>query len=254
MGKKGKVKNYGRHRLLSISSDEGDDYGDSPTRGKPTPMYYQPKTENQKLFLESLNSPISQVVVCHGSAGTGKTLLSCQEAIRSFLNNHADGIIITRPAICADEDLGFLPGDTDDKMKPFITPIRDCLEKILSKSYVEQMVQRSQIQIVPLAFMRGRTFENKFIIADEMQNSTIEQMKMLLTRLGKGSKLAVVGDPNQTDRKIRYNGLGDLITRLTENVDNISRIQMIKLEEKDIQREAVVREVLNVLYAHSNEK
>jgi phosphate starvation-inducible PhoH-like protein len=111
------------------------------------------------------------------------------------------------------------------------------------------MIKRNEIQIVPLAFMRGRTFENKFIIADEMQNSSVEQMKMLLTRIGYQSKLVVIGDPNQTDRNTRFNGLSDLIRRIDINRDNVSRIEYIKLETKDIQREVVVQEVLNYIYA-----
>lgn len=250
--KKRKIKNYARHRLLSVSSDDSSDY-DAGTNSsfKPKPSYFQPKTKNQFLFLKALNTDSSQAVVCHGSAGTGKTLLSCQEAIRSFLSNNVEGIIITRPAVCADEDLGFLPGEVDDKMKPFIQPVYDCLEKVVSKPFVELMIKRSQIQIVPLAFMRGRTFENKFIIADEMQNSTVEQMKMVLTRVGRGSKMVIIGDPLQTDRKLRHNGLIDLIKRLEASASDIHHIQSIQLESKDIQRERVVAEVLNILY-HSD--
>jgi phosphate starvation-inducible PhoH-like protein len=248
MGKKGrKAKNYGRHRLLSISSDEGD-YDNEKDISKPKPSYFEAKTKNQSLFLQALNTQKSQAVVCYGSAGTGKTLLSCQEAVKSLLSNTVNGIIITRPAICADEDLGFLPGEVDDKMRPFVQPVYDCLEKIVSKAYLEIMIKRNQIQIVPLAFMRGRTFESKFIIADEMQNSTVEQMKMILTRIGKNSKLVVIGDPLQTDRKIKCNGLADLINRMKKHTDDIQRIKCIRLETKDIQREDVVREVLNVLY------
>tara|TARA_Y100000389_G_scaffold152362_1_gene152331 strand:+ start:4478 stop:5233 length:756 start_codon:yes stop_codon:yes gene_type:complete len=245
MGKR-KAKNPARYRSLSISSDGScdTDCGKSLMEAH----YFEPRTMNQELFLKSLRNSEIAITVTSGHAGTGKTLLSCQEGMRAYIDSNKDGIIITRPAICADEDLGFLPGDIDDKMRPFIQPIRDCLEKVIPKQFVDNMIKRNEIQIVPLAYMRGRTFENKFIIADEMQNSTVDQMKMLLTRIGCNSKLVVVGDPNQTDRNIRNNGLGDLIKRIEMNRLNISRIQYIKLESKDIQRERVVEEVLNYLY------
>ena len=244
-----------RQRILSITSDSSDDYTDNSIResrylrGGPSPKYCKPKTKNQALFLNSIQSPNSQVVVCHGSAGTGKTLMACQEGIRSLLNKDSNSIIITRPAGCADEDIGFLPGDLDDKMKPFTQPLFDTFEKIIPRPYMEHMIHNNQIQIIPLAYMRGRTFENKFIIADEMQNASIEQMIMLLTRIGHGSKLIVVGDPSQCDRKIRYNGLSDLIKRLNNSVNSITKIKLIKLENKDVQREDVVKEILSVVYA-----
>ena len=174
-----------------------------------------------------------------GSAGTGKTLISCQEGVRSLLCQDIDRIIITRPAVCADEDIGFLPGDLDDKMKPFTQPLYDNFEKILSNSYVESMIKKELIQIVPLAYMRGRTFEDKFIIADEMQNASIEQMVMLMTRIGKGSKLIIIGDPTQCDRKMKSNGLADLVNRIKNSSNELNHIKLITLENKDIQREAV---------------
>ena len=259
MGKRKKEKQLlrQRHRLLSISSSDSDDilehYGKErcPERC-PSPKYFQPKTQNQTIFLQALQSIHTQIVVCHGSAGTGKTLISCQEGIRNFLNKSIDRIIITRPAVCADEDIGFLPGDLDDKMRPFTQPLFDTFEKIVSRKYVEHMMQREEIQIVPLAYMRGRTFENKFIIADEMQNASAEQMIMLLTRIGKGSKLVIVGDPSQCDRKIKFNGLSDLIKRIQKVENSLKRIKLIQLENKDIQREEVVKEVINHLYSDIN--
>ena len=244
-----------RQRILSITSDSSDDYTDNSIResrylrGGPSPKYCKPKTKNQALFLNSIQSPNSQVVVCHGSAGTGKTLMACQEGIRSLLNKDSNSIIITRPAVCADEDIGFLPGDLDDKMKPFTQPLFDTFEKIIPRPYMEHMIHNNQIQIIPLAYMRGRTFENKFIIADEMQNASIEQMIMLLTRIGSGSKLIVVGDPSQCDRKIKQNGLSDLINRLEKSSNSITKVKLIRLENKDVQREDVVKEILSIVYA-----
>ena len=244
-----------RQRLLSIASDSSEDsvdnciYEKKYLRVNPCPKYCKPKTKNQALFLSSIMSPNSQVVVCHGSAGTGKTLMACQEGIRSLLNNDSDSIIITRPAVCADEDIGFLPGDLDDKMKPFTQPLFDTFEKIIPRQHVEHMIHNNKIQIIPLAYMRGRTFENKFIIADEMQNASIEQMIMLLTRIGSGSKLIVVGDPSQCDRKIKQNGLSDLINRLEKSSNSITKVKLIKLENKDVQREDVVKEILSIVYA-----
>jgi len=252
MGKKGKNKNLRRRRLLSISSDS-DDNSDFFNIGIPNPRYSQPKTKNQGLFLDSIKSQNSQIIVCQGSAGTGKTLFSCQEGIRSLLNKDSDRIIITRPAVCADEDIGFLPGDLDDKMRPFTQPLFDTFEKIISKPYLEFMIKQEKIQIVPLAYMRGRTFENKFIIADEMQNASIEQMLMLMTRIGKGSKLIIIGDPSQCDRKVKSNGLVDLVKRLNNVSCELKRIKLISLEKRDIQREEVVKEVINFIYNDLNQ-
>ena len=223
MGKRrGKEKNLRRRRLLSISSDseESEQY----QLNIPNPRYCSPKTKNQGLFLDSIRSSNTQIIVCQGSAGTGKTLISCQEGV------------------------GFLPGDLDDKMKPFTQPLYDNFEKILSNSYVESMIKKELIQIVPLAYMRGRTFEDKFIIADEMQNASIEQMVMLMTRIGKGSKLIIIGDPTQCDRNMKSNGLADLVNRIKNSSNELNHIKLITLENKDIQREAVVREVINKIY------
>ena len=165
----------------------------------------------------------------------------------------SDRIIITRPAVCADEDIGFLPGDLDDKMRPFTQPLFDTFEKIISKPYLEFMIKQEKIQIVPLAYMRGRTFENKFIIADEMQNASIEQMLMLMTRIGKGSKLIIIGDPSQCDRKVKSNGLVDLVKRLNNVSCELKRIKLISLEKRDIQREEVVKEVINFIYNDLNQ-
>lgn len=254
MGKKKDKLNRKRERLLSISSESSEDtyYNEKQyLRGGPKPKYFQPKTKNQYLFLNAIQEPEYNIIICHGSAGSGKTLFSCQEAIRSFYNKEVDRIIITRPAVCADEDIGFLPGDLDDKMKPFTQPLFDTFEKIIDQPYIGHMLQQSQLQIIPLAYMRGRTFENKFIIADEMQNSSIEQMFMLLTRLGKGSTLVIVGDPSQCDRKhAKYNnGLSDLIKRFANPNNVCKKIKCIQLESKDIQREEVVKEVINNLYS-----
>ncbi len=260
MGRKNKKDKLGRRRerLLSISSDSSiEDYDQNynlTLRGL-VPRYYNPKTKNQALFLNALQSPCSPVVVCHGSAGTGKTLMACQESIRAFINKNIESIIITRPAVCADENIGFLPGDLDDKMKPFTQPLFDTFEKLIQRNYVEQLFKNNQIQIIPLAYMRGRTFEHKFIIADEMQNASIEQMIMLLTRIGKGSKLVIVGDPTQCDRNIKQNGqngLSDLIRRLDNSQGSIKKIQQIKLENKDVQREEVVKEILSIVYSDYN--
>ena len=248
--KKGKEKNLRRRRLLSISSDS--DESEQYQYHIPNPRYCTPKTKNQGIFLDSIRSSNTHIVVCQGSAGTGKTLISCQEGIRCLLSQEINRIIITRPAVCADEDIGFLPGDLDDKMKPFTQPLFDNFEKILSRPYVENMIKNELIQIVPLAYMRGRTFEDKFIIADEMQNASIEQMVMLMTRIGKNSKLIIIGDPSQCDRKVKSNGLADLVKRINSASNILKRIKLITLEKKDIQREEVVKEVINHIYNDFN--
>jgi phosphate starvation-inducible PhoH-like protein len=174
------------------------------------------------------------VIVSTGPAGCGKTLFACQAAVQKLQTGQIQKIIVTRPAVSADEELGFLPGKLEKKMEPWIRPMMEIFEK--------ERVQK-MVEIVPLAYMRGRTFKGSFIIADEMQNSTPNQMKMVLTRIGDDSKLVVTGDLAQSDLTTTSNGLNDFIYRLRPDLEYI---EYVKMTGEDIQRHPAVTEVLSL--------
>jgi phosphate starvation-inducible PhoH-like protein len=194
-----------------------------------------PKTASQVLYVKKLLDVRKAIVVASGPAGCGKTLFACQAAVHSLLTNRVENIVITRPAVSADEELGFLPGKLEKKMEPWVKPMFEIFEK--------EKVQK-HVEIVPLAYMRGRTFKNSFIIADEMQNSTQNQMKMVLTRIGDHSKMVVTGDLDQSD--LHYmNGLRDLFGRLGGRED-LEYLDHIVFSHEDIQRHPAVAEVLSI--------
>ena len=172
-----------------------------------------PRNRNQESYTLSLLNQSKSIVFGIGPAGTGKTLLACQAAVKSFLENDISKIIVTRPAVSTDEDLGFLPGTLEQKMAPWTRPIFDVLREYFYSGEIESMIREGIIEISPLAYMRGRTFKRAFIIADEMQNATPNQMKMLLTRIGMYSKMAVTGDLAQADR-LNDNGLIDFVNQI----------------------------------------
>jgi len=178
-----------------------------------------------------------------GPAGTGKTLLAVQVAVKLFKEGAVDKIIVTRPAVSVDEDLGFLPGTLEQKMAPWTRPIFDVLREYFDAKQIEGMIEEGIIEIAPLAYMRGRTFKKSFILADEMQNATPNQMKMLLTRLGEESQMAVTGDLAQADR-IKDNGLIDFTDRLVQS--NSAHIDIVNFGQGDIERHNAVKEVLKV--------
>jgi phosphate starvation-inducible PhoH-like protein len=202
-----------------------------------------PRNKNQeKYVLEILNSE-RDIVLGIGPAGTGKTLLAVQCAVKSFKQGDVDKIIVTRPAVSVDENLGALPGTLEEKMAPWTRPIFDVLREYFDSRQITGMIEEGIIEISPLAYMRGRTFKNSFIIADEMQNATPNQMKMLLTRLGEGSNMTVTGDLNQADR-LKDNGLIDFVNHLRSS--NATRISTVFFGKGDIERHEAVREVLEI--------
>jgi phosphate starvation-inducible PhoH-like protein len=208
---------------------------------------YLPKTLNQQTYVEHMKNRNVSVIFGVGPAGSGKTLFACSSAIQELKQGYVERIIITRPIISVDEDLGFLPGSIEQKMNPWTRPIFDIFSEFISLSEIKHMVDNGVIEISPLAFMRGRTFKRSFIIADEMQNSSPKQMKMLLTRLGDDSRMVVTGDLKQSDRS-NDNGLYDFINRLQmfESTNLNSSIQYVELNDNDIQRSAVVTNVLKI--------
>ena len=221
------------------------------------------KTAQQKVYQDFLQQSNISMVVAVGCAGTGKTWLACHEAARALARGDVDRIVLTRPIVPVDgEDaLGFLPGSLASKMDPWTRPMVDILAPLLPPPL------QKQVEMIPLAYMRGRTFDRTFVIADEMQNSTPEQMLMLVTRIGNHSRVVVTGDPQQTDRpstkgsssssSSSSNGLADLVSRLQQkspgqqdgSSGSSSLIRLVHFTSDDVQRSALVTELLERIYA-----
>ena len=209
--------------------------------------FCKPKNRSQEIYSSLLRSKSKKVVIATGPAGTGKTLFATQCGIRQFLTGNCEKLIFTRPSVSVDEDLGYLPGTLEEKMAPWIRPIYDILYQFIHPKEVTELLEEKVIEIAPLGYMRGRTFKNAWIVADEMQNSTISQMKMLLTRLGENSKIVITGDLDQHDRNEQMNGLEDFLDKFRGK--RSSSISSFEFERDDIQREEVVKEVLDI-YSH----
>ena len=203
-----------------------------------------PRNTSQEYYLELLKNPKKHIIFAIGPAGTGKTMLGVQWAIKQLKEGVIERIIITRPAVSVDEEHGFLPGTLNQKMEPWTKPIMDVFQEYYQTKQIQEMLEEGVIEISPLAYMRGRTFKHAMIVADEMQNATPSQMKMLLTRLGEGSRMVVTGDLNQADRP-RENGLLEFCSLYDEGGDH-RMIAMAKFQTKDIERHPVVREVLSI--------
>jgi phosphate starvation-inducible PhoH-like protein len=204
-----------------------------------------PRSRNQERLVMALLSEEQHIVVTAGPAGTGKTYLAMLAAVRAFRAGEVDRIVLTRPAIgVEDEKHGFLPGDLNQKMDPWVRPLTDILREYYRQPDIQAMIDEQKIEIAPLAFMRGRTFKLAYIIADEMQNATPAQCKMLMTRIGEGSKIVITGDTDQADRRIADNGLADILTRLKKG--GVKGISLCEFESKDIQRHHMITHVLKL--------
>jgi len=206
--------------------------------------FTKPKNERQEQYAHLLKAKSKKIVVATGPAGTGKTLFATETGVRNFLNGTYEKLIFTRPSVSVDEDLGYLPGTLEEKMAPWIRPIYDILYNFMSPKDVTALLEDKVIEISPLGYMRGRTFKNCWIVADEMQNSTVAQMKMLLTRLGENSRLVITGDLEQYDRANELNGLEDFLSKFRGK--RSSSISSFEFQRTDIQREDVVKEVLEI--------
>lgn len=205
-----------------------------------------PRNRHQEDYVCSLYDYNKSIIFATGPAGTGKTLLAVLAAIKALKEGDIKKIVLTRPAVEVDNERhGFLPGDLNQKMEPWTKPIFDVLHEHFSTRETARMLEEQILEISPLAFMRGRTFKNSWIIADEMQNATPSQMKMLLTRLGENSRMIITGDVRQTDRKEGDNGLIDF-NILMNKYGNSPYIDWIKFENKDIERHPAVAEILKI--------
>lgn len=210
----------------------------------------KPRGFNQKIYSEYLDNSNNSIIVAVGPAGTGKTMFACIKAIKMLKSGQFNKIIITRPVVPVEEDIGFLPGNIAKKMDPWTRPILDIFMEHYSKTEVDNMIYNNIIEISPLAYMRGRTFKNALIIADEMQNSSPNQMMMLTTRIGENSRMVITGDLKQSDKSMN-NGLSDLINKLKTyyNYDLSNENTTIKLVEfnvSDVERSEIVKKVIDI--------
>jgi len=241
---------------------------DFPNSLKSFAPFYKPKTMNQEVYNNYLNDPKIKVLFVIGPAGTGKTILACNNAIKELKNGSIKKVILTRPVVPVEEDIGFLPGNINKKMDPWTKPIFDVFLEFYSQKDIDTMVQNNIIEIAPLAYMRGRTFKNAFIIADEMQNSSPNQMLMLTTRIGDGSKMVLTGDLNQSD-KGSLSGLSEFISKIklyekfiTKKIDifrylnntkaedllklSETGIKIVEMNNTDIERSPVIKKILDI--------
>ena len=205
-----------------------------------------PKSLNQRRYLEAIDQ--HDIVFGVGPAGTGKTYLAMAQAVSFLLAKKVSRIILARPAVEAGEKLGFLPGDLQEKVNPYLRPLYDALYDMMEVDRVERLLERGTVEIAPLAFMRGRTLNDSFVILDEAQNTTSEQMKMFLTRLGFGSKAVVTGDVTQIDRpNVRTSGLVEAL----KVVSQVEGIAFIHFDDKDVVRHRLVQQIVKAYEAFS---
>ena len=259
---KGKGKSKARDRdIWGFESDEEIMFGRSP-KSLPNSLYIEeihvmashmkevrPRNAAQEQYIKLLEGQHPSIVVAVGPAGVAKTFLCNAIGIQKLLNGEVEKLVITRPAVSVDEQHGFLPGTLEEKMDPWLRPIYDVFYKFITPQKVQMLIAKQQIEICPLAYMRGRTFDNAWICADEMQNSTPQQMLMLLTRIGKNSKLVITGDPAQHDRGFHHNGLQDLMHKLHHSQKEENDIKIIEFTEEHVERHPVIKRILKMYNA-----
>ena len=200
-----------------------------------------PRNIAQEEYIANLHDHDQRIVFATGPAGTGKTYLAVQKAVQEFMNNNVSRVVITRPAVTVDEDHGFLPGDINKKMAPWVRPLMDVFEEYYNPKEISLMLEEGTIEICPLAYMRGRTFKDCVIIFDEAQNTTTAQMKMAMTRIGEGTRMYITGDLEQSDLR-RENGLYDFFKKL--EACSSHSISLTNFTREHIERDPIVTEVL----------
>ncbi len=239
-----------KNNVMCLYGGKMKNTGNAKVKNENTPLYTS--THNQESYLHGLSN--KKVTIAHGPAGTGKTMLACAHAIQELDSGMYRKVIITRPAVALDEEHGYLPGDLNEKMLPWMIPIYDNFMLFTTKTNLDYYIDSGKIEIAPLSFIRGRTFHNTLIIADEMQNSTENQMKTLLTRIGTESCIIITGDLQQCDLELgKTNGLLDFIERLKNYSANTKTdddfICVIELDTDDIHRSETVKHILEI-YNH----
>jgi len=253
-------------KLLEIENDKGylerTDVVSSISKsindlssGKEQNVFYLPKkiikarTKGQEKYIESLNR--YDIVVSIGPAGTGKTFLAVAKALNELLKKNVSKIILTRPAVEAGENLGFLPGDLKEKVDPYLRPLYDALYDLADKDRIDRMIRDGIVEIAPLAYMRGRTLSNAYLLLDEAQNTTSMQMKMFLTRLGVRSKAIITGDVTQIDLSIRASSG---LVELQDIVKEIKEISFIHLTSEDVVRHPLVKDIIDAYSSYNKNK
>jgi phosphate starvation-inducible protein PhoH and related proteins len=249
MSRKQRKEKCNKYRKTHKNQQQGDSHlrliqGGALERNRNQQVNITPKNFHQDDLLGYLQNDSVNIVFAIGPAGTGKTIVSTLAGIKELKGGTIDKFVVTRPAVSVDEQHGFLPGTLQEKMAPWTRPIFDVFEEYYAPDQIEYMLNDNKVEIAPLAYMRGRTFKNSYIIADEMQNATDSQMKMLLTRIGEGSKLVITGDLAQHDRGFESNGLKLFIERLMKYSSD--RIKLVEFDSQDIERHPVVDEVLRL--------
>ena len=227
-----------KDKIRHLSTDYVDKLTHSP---------YSPKGYNQQLYVDLLNKPSNKLLFAIGPAGTGKTMFACLKAAELLKSGEIKKVVVTRPIFTVDEELGFLPGNIAKKMDPWTRPLFDLFLEYYTKAELDNLINNNVIEISPLAYMRGSTFNQSFIIADEMQNSSPGQMKMLTTRIGANSRMVITGDLEQSDRKTD-NGLQDILTKFNNYKSNRegNLIKIIEMNNSDIERSEIVRKIIDI--------
>ncbi|MFD2518203.1 PhoH family protein [Salinimicrobium flavum] len=245
------IDHYGKFNKLDentmervLTSEKQEDYDTSSESGEVlvhgvSGRLIRPQTANQRRLVDLMKK--NDMVFAIGPAGTGKTYTGVALAVKALKDKEVRRIILTRPAVEAGENLGFLPGDLKEKLDPYMQPLYDALRDMIPHEKLESLIEKGTIQIAPLAFMRGRTLDNAFVILDEAQNTTHAQMKMFLTRMGKNAKFMVTGDPGQIDLPQRVvSGLKEAILVLQD----VQGVGIIHLDEKDVIRHKLVKQII----------
>ena len=253
------IKHYSKYNKIDenviervLTSDNSDSYNTSAKSGEvivhgASGKLIKAQTANQRKMVELMSK--NDMVFAIGPAGTGKTYTGVALAVQALKNKDVKRIILTRPAVEAGEKLGFLPGDLQDKLDPYMQPLYDALRDMIPAERLEQYIENGTIQIAPLAFMRGRTLDNAFVILDEGQNTTHAQMKMFLTRMGKNAKFLLTGDPGQVDLpRQTISGLKEALLVLKD----VEGVGIVYLDEKDVIRHKLVKKIISAYKSIEN--
>jgi len=237
-----------RYALSEVRAERVDELGSvlaEPSGALHDDISIKPRTRGQREYLDAIES--HTITIAIGPAGTGKTYLAMAAAVSALLHKEVNRLILTRPAVEAGENLGFLPGDLEQKVHPYLRPLFDALYSMLDPERVQRLIDREMIEVAPLAFMRGRTLDKSFAILDEAQNTTSEQMKMFLTRLGAGSKAVITGDITQTDLP---DGRESGLTQIQKILDDTDGIAIRRLSRSDVVRHPLVQSIVQAYERH----